>query len=189
MNLSIETINFHFQEYRDVTLNTKLGKKLRHTNFWHKFGFLGHFFARGEGSKKFSTGPQFSEYVWVVCRNTKGTCLKSFSKTPTVRFFRDSQPLDCCTHPAKWPILDSFWPKWAKRDFFQKSVWNIFSLLKALINCKVSEKSNEGIPRKMQKTSIFGHFGQKWPILDSFWTKWAKRDFFSKKPLEHFFRC
>ena len=25
----------------------------------------------------------------------------------------------------------------------QKSVWNIFSLLKALINCKVSEKSNE----------------------------------------------
>ena len=55
-----------------------------------------------------------------------------------------------------------------------------FSLLKALINCKVSEKSNEGIPRKMQKTSIFGHFRQKWPIFDSFWPKWAKQDFFQK---------
>ena len=38
------------------------------------------------GSKKFSTGPQLSEYVWVVCRNTNGTCLKSVSKTPTFRF-------------------------------------------------------------------------------------------------------
>ena len=43
----------------------------------------------------------------------------------------------------KWPILDSFWPKWAKREFFQKSAWNIFSRLQALTNCKVSEKSNE----------------------------------------------
>ena len=29
----------------------------------------------------------------------------------------------------------------------------------------------------------------KWPILDNFWPKWAKRDFFSKKRLEHFFHC
>ena len=27
--------------------------------------------------KKFSNGPQLSEYVWVVCQNMKGTCLKS----------------------------------------------------------------------------------------------------------------
>ena len=80
----------------------------------------------------------------------------------------------------KWPILDSFWPKWPKREFFPKSLWNIFSLLKALINCKVSEKRNEGIPRKMRKTSIFRHFGPKWPILDIFWPKWTKRDFFQK---------
>ena len=46
--------------------------------------------------KKFSTGPQLSEYVQVVSRNTNGTCLKSVSKT-------------------KWPILDSCWRKWPKR--------------------------------------------------------------------------
>ena len=72
--------------------------------------------------------------------------------------------------------------------FFKKAFGTFFSLLKALINCKVSEKSNEGIPRKMQETSIFGHFCQKWPILDSFWPKWEKRDIFSKKPLENFLR-
>ena len=32
------------------------------------------------------------------------------------------------------PNGQNFLPKWAKRDFFQKSVWNIFSLLKDLIN-------------------------------------------------------
>ena len=42
-------------------------------------------------------------------------------------------------------------------NFFQKSFWKFFLHLKALINCKVSEKSNEGIPRKMRKTSMFGH--------------------------------
>ena len=72
--------------------------------------------------------------------------------------------------------------------FFKKAIGTFFSLLKALINCKVSENSNEGIPRKMRKPSIFGHFGPKWPILDSFWPKWAKREFFSKKRLEHFSR-
>ena len=70
--------------------------------------------------------------------------------------------------------------------FFKKAFGTFFSLLKALIKCKVSEKSNEGIPRKMRKTSIFGHFG---PILDSFWPKWAKQEFFSKKRLEHFSRA
>ena len=45
--------------------------------------------------------------------------------------------------------------------FSEKVFGTFFSLLKALINCKVSEKSNEGIPRKMRKTSIFGHFGKK----------------------------
>ena len=71
--------------------------------------------------------------------------------------------------------------------FSEKAFGTFFSVLKALLNFKFSEKSNHGIPRKMQKTSIFGHFGPKWPILDSFWPKWAKRDFFSKKRLEHFF--
>ena len=45
--------------------------------------------------------------------------------------------------------MDSFWPKWAKRDFFFKKAHGTFlSRLEALTNCKVSEKSNEGILRK-----------------------------------------
>ena len=43
----------------------------------------------------------------------------------------------------KCPILDSFWPKWAKRKFFKESAWNFFLRLQALTNCEVSEKSNE----------------------------------------------
>ena len=31
-----------------------------------------------------------------------------------------------CKKPILRPILDNFWPKWAKREFFQKSAWNIF---------------------------------------------------------------
>ena len=136
------------------------------------------------------TGPQLSEYVWVVCRNTKGTCLKSVSKTPTFRVFRDSQPLKRLLHTSsQMANFGQFLAKMGETGFFfKKAFGTFFSLLKAIINCKVSEKSNEGIPRKMRKTSIFGHFGQKWPILDSFWPKWAKQDFFSKKRLEHFFR-
>ena len=65
--------------------------------------------------------------------------------------------------------------KWAKRDFFKKAFGTFFSLLKALINCKVSEKVMNGLRKKMRKSSIFGHFGPKWPILESFWPKWPKR--------------
>ena len=43
----------------------------------------------------------------------------------------------------KWPILDSFWPKWAKRKFFNKALGTFFLRLQALTDCKVSEKSNE----------------------------------------------
>ena len=90
-----------------------------------------------------------------------------------------------CEKPPFLGILGQngqFWTVFGQNgqngNFFQKSVLNIFSLLKILINCIVSEKINEGIPRKIRKTSIFGHFGPKWPILDNFWPKWAKRDFF-----------
>ena len=41
-----------------------------------------------------------------------------------------------------------FLTKMVKTGIFQKSVWNILSRLQALINCKVSEKSNEWFPRK-----------------------------------------
>ena len=102
---------------------------------------MGHFF------KNISTGPQLSEYVWVVCRNTKGTFLKSVSKTPTFRFFRDSQPLKRLLHTSS-----QFWTVFGQNGrngiFFQKAFGTFFSLLKALTNCKVSEKSNERISRK-----------------------------------------
>ena len=47
---------------------------------------------------------------------------------------------------------------------------------------------NEWIAKNMRKTSIFGNFGPKGPILDSYWPKWAKPNF-SKKRLEHFCRA
>ena len=91
------------------------------------------------------TGPQLSEYVWVVCRNTKGTCLKSVSKTPTSRFFRDSQPLKRLLHtPSQMANFGQFLAKMGKTGiFFKNAFGTFFSLLKALINYKVSEKSNE----------------------------------------------
>ena len=59
---------------------------------------------------------------------------------------------------AKNPFLgilgqnDQFWTVFGQNgrngNFSQKSAWNIFLLLKALVNCKVSEKSNERFPRK-----------------------------------------
>ena len=45
---------------------------------------------------------------------------------------------------AKMANFGQFLAKMGKTGiFFKKRAWNIFSLLKALINCKVSEKSNE----------------------------------------------
>ena len=139
--------------------------------------FLGKIRGNKNRVTKNSTGPQLSEYVWVVCRNTKGTCLKSVSKTSTFRFFRDSQPLKRLLHTSsQMANFGQFLAKMGKTGiYFKKAIGTFFSLLKALINCKVSEKSNVGIPRKMRKTSIFGHFGPKCPILDSFWPKWPKR--------------
>ena len=86
------------------------------------------------------------------------------------------------------PNIGQFLAKMGETGFFfKKAFGTFFSLLKALINCKVSEKSNEGIPRKMRNTSIFGHFGQKWPILDSFLPKMGETGFFFKKALGKFF--
>ena len=63
----------------------------------------------------------------------------------------------------KTPILgisgqnSQFWPflyQNGQNCIFSKKRLEHFLRLKALFNCKVSEKSNEGIPRKMWKTSI-----------------------------------
>ena len=120
----------------------------------------------------FSLRLQLAEYVQVVSRNTNGTCLKSASKTPT---FKDFQHLKRLLHTSsQMANFGQFLANVGKTGFFKTALGPFFSLLEALINCKVSEKSNEGIPIKMRKTSIFWHFGPKWPIFDSFWPKWAK---------------
>ena len=103
--------------------------KISQNRFWvMKLSFLGK--NRGKnfltqiwafGSKKFSTGPQLSEYVWVVCRNTKGTCLKSVSKTPTFRFFRDFQPLKRLLHTSsQMANFGQFLAKMGETEFFSK---------------------------------------------------------------------
>ena len=87
------------------------------------------------------------------------------------------------------PNLGQFWPKRAIFEFSQKMRKRHFFRLHRLGLVQKLANSNERIAKKMWKTSIFGHFGPKRPILDSFWPKWAKRDFFSKKRLEHFCRA
>ena len=48
----------------------------------------------------------------------------------------------------KWPFFDSFWPKMANFwIFFKNPLGTFFYTPKALPNCKVSEKTNVGIPR------------------------------------------
>ena len=71
-----------------------------------------------------------------------------------------------------------------KRPFFNflRQCENaIFSDSKDQAQYKKLANSYEQIANIMQKTSIFGHFGPKWPILDSFfWQKQAKCEFFKK---------
>ena len=116
----------------------------------------------GGGAQKFSTGLQLSEYVQIACRNTNGTCLKSVSKTHTLRFFRFFRLQRLCFE-QKLEILIRGSGKNAKNlSFFvilgqkgqngenyqKKTLGTFFSLLQAPTNFKVSEKSNEQFPRK-----------------------------------------
>ena len=104
------------------------GKNFDTRNFFQLFfRFFGHFFThRGApegcgGSHKFSTGPQLSEYVQVVCRNKNGTCLKSVSKT----YFQVFPGFPAIPAPCQNPASSQM----AEMGFFQKSVWNIFFAL------------------------------------------------------------
>ena len=147
--------------------------KIREKNDTRNF-FRGHFFGFSviflpRESHKFSTSPQLSEYVQVIRRNTNGTCLKSVSKTPTFRFFRDFQPLNRLLHTSsQMANFGQFLGKMGKTGFFfKKEFGTFFSLLKTLINCKVSEKSNEGIQKKKCQNL---HFLAFWAKMANFWT-------------------
>ena len=82
---------------------------------------------------------------------------------------------------AKMANFGQFLAKMGKTGiFFKKAFGTFFSLLKALINCKVSEKNNEGTPRKMRKLPFLGILGQN----GQFWTVFAQNgqngNFFQK---------
>ena len=79
---------------------------------------------------------------------------------------------------TKWTILDNFWPKWDKREFFSKQHLEDFFALTSPNLLQSFRKINEGIPIKVRKTSIFGQFGPKWTIFDTSWPKWANWEFF-----------
>ena len=55
-----------------------------------------------------------------------------------------------------------------------------FSTTEARLFTKKITNSNEQIAIKLRKTSIFGHFGPKRPIFDTFLQRWTKQDFFAK---------
>ena len=132
--------------------------------------------------KKFSTGPQHSEYVQVVCRNTNGTCLKLVSKTPTFRFFSDFQLLQ---HPAKLatyrPNLGKFWPKRAIFQISPKTKAAIFFDCRGQASCKKLGNSNAQFSKKMLKTPVFGRFEPKRPIREHFWPKRGHFRIFGEK--------
>ena len=77
--------------------------------------------------------------------------------------------------------LGQFWSKRAIFKNSQKSENVIFSTTETRLKTKKLASSKEWITRKMRKTTIFGHFAPNRTILDNFWPKWAKREFFSKK--------
>ena len=111
--------------------------KVRGKKFLTQIWVFGSFFRplpppRGGGCQKnFLLVPSFQNYVLVVCRNTKGTCLKSVSKTPTFRFSGIPALKETVAHIQP---NSQFWKVFGQNGqdgiFFQKSVWNIFFAVK-----------------------------------------------------------
>ena len=91
--------------------------------------------------------------------------------------FRSVQP-NCPAH------FFPFCPKTTQRDFFLKNRFlPLFTPYCPLTSCKKSEKTNDSIFFKVQKTSFLTQFG---PILGPFGPKRVQGIFFSKKGLRHF---
>ena len=66
------------------------------------------------------------------------------------------------------------------RRYFRTYAWTQFLRSQTILLRDQKIRKMNGLQKKCYKTSIFGHFGPKWPILDSFWPKGAKQDFSSK---------
>ena len=146
--------------------------KIRGKNFLTQIWVFGSFFYpprppgcggwRGGGvggQTNFSTGPQLSYYVQVFLAKYELNLLKIGFKNTYFQVFRDFQLFQ---HPAKFH-------KKVKTSFFTRGkFWKFW--------CAVLGKK--------AKTSIFGHFRPKRPILASFWPKQGK---LWKKALGTFF--
>ena len=92
-----------------------------------------------------------------------------------------------CKNPpfcTKWQNLGQIWVNFGQKGpilNFPIKFENVISFrLQRLGLVQKLQNSNEWIAKKCAKTSIFGHFGPKWPILDCFWPKFTKREFFQK---------
>ena len=76
-----------------------------------------------------------------------------------------------------------FWTVFGKNGqngiFFKKAFVTFFSLLKALINCKVSEKVMKAFGEKCEKPPFLA-FWAKLANFGNFWPKWAKRELFQQ---------
>ena len=72
------------------------------------------------------------------------------SRLPTVFIANNGQNTDLNHQNVEFG--DQFWTVFGQNGqnviFFKKALGTFLSRLQALTNCKVSEKSNEGIPRK-----------------------------------------
>ena len=76
--------------------------------------------------------PSFQKMYRLFAEIRNGTCLKSVSKTPTFRVFRDFQPLKGLLHTSsQMANFGQFLAKMGKTGFFQKSFWNMFFAVKS----------------------------------------------------------
>ena len=97
--------------------------------------------------------PWFWIFLWVPllanARRHIGEDFRKFSaKTNDKKWIYQSKSFKKLDFSQKWQFFDSFWPKTANFWIFLKNpLGKFFYIAKALPNCKVSEKTNVGIPR------------------------------------------
>ena len=75
----------------------------------------------------------------------------------------------------KYLIVGPFWPKFAQIFFWKISLSPHLKVYGLPLSCRKSEKIDDTISRKVQKTSF-------WAL---FWPKFAQKNFFSKIGLRH----
>ena len=118
-------------------------KNLKKWHFWPKWPFFDSFWPK-KGKN------------WIFFKNLLGTFFY-IAKSLIVKYQKKTNDKIWCYQRKtfkkwhfwpKWPFFDSFWPKMANFwIFFKNPLGTFFYTLKALSNCKVSEKTNERMSR------------------------------------------